>query len=337
MSETLRVGVVGAGLIAGCHVRAYSKTPGVDVVAIADTHLSKAEQLAASVGAKACVDLDDVLALDIDLVSVCTPPTSHADLTVRALEAGQHVLCEKPVALTLLDTRRIQRAAEAAAEAGDRVVMIGHVSRYEPDHRSAKELVDAGQIGEVVMMAHSMTTSLPGWSEGGWLARPEGTGGPLPDPSVRSFDHLAWEIGSPAVGVHAVAADSPAGPATYGLATVRYANGAMGQVEASWAHPAARGFKAMVEIIGKEGRISWDYDVINGGAVYLADGGVTWLDPLGERGYAQEIAAFTQAVRAGGPSPVPVADGVAATRTALAALHSVRTGEPVDLSTWEVP
>jgi myo-inositol 2-dehydrogenase/D-chiro-inositol 1-dehydrogenase len=252
---------------------------------------------------------------------------------VRALKAGQHVLCEKPVALSIWDAERIQQAAEAS----DRMVMIGHVSRYEPDHRAAKDLVEAGQIGDVAMMVHSVTTSLPGWSEGGWLARPEESGGPLLDLAVHSFDYLAWVIGSPAVRVHAVAADSPAGPATYGVATVRYANGAMGQVEASWAHPAGRGFKLMVEIVGSAGRISWDYDSINGGAIYLADGGVAWLDPLGERGYASEIAAFTEAVRVGGPSPVPVSDGVAATRTASAALHSARTGEPVDLTTWEGP
>jgi predicted dehydrogenase len=333
VTDALTVGVVGAGLIAGCHVRAYTRTPGVEVVAVADPRLAKAEQLAAEVGATACADLDEVLAHDPDVVSVCTPPASHAELTVRALEAGRHVLCEKPVALTLADAQRIR----VAAEAGDRVVMIGHVSRFEPDHRCAKELVDAGQVGEVAMVAHSMTTSLPGWSEGGWLARPEESGGPLLDLAAHSFDYLAWVTGSPAVRVHAVAADSPAGPGTYGLATVRYASGAMGQVEVSWAHPAARGFKVMVEITGTEGRISWDYDSINGGAIHLADGAVTWLDPLGERGYTREIAAFTEAVRAGGPSPVPVSEGLTATRTALAALHSVRTGEPVDLTTWEGP
>jgi myo-inositol 2-dehydrogenase/D-chiro-inositol 1-dehydrogenase len=106
-------------------------------------------------------------------------------------------------------------------------------------------------------------------------------------------------------------------------------------VESSWAHPAARGFKAVVEITGATGRIGWSYDSINGGAIYLTDGSVSWLDPLGERGYTREIAAFVEAVRTGGPSPVPVADGVAATRTALAALHSARTGEPVDLASWE--
>jgi predicted dehydrogenase len=332
MTESVRVGVIGAGLIAGCHVRAYAQIIGVDVVAIADPHLSKAQQLASTTGATACTELDQVLDLDVDVISVCTPPASHAAVTVQALEAGRHVLCEKPVALTTADASRIQHAADAHPNL---VVMIGHVSRYEPDHRAAKELVEAGHIGEVVMAAHSMTTSLPGWSEGGWLTRPEESGGPLLDLSAHSFDYLAWVIGSPAVRVHAVAADSPAGPATYGLATVRYANGAMGQVEASWAHPVARGFKAMIEIVGTKGRISWDYDSINGGAIYLADGGVTWLDPLGERGYAGEIAAFVDAVRTAGPSPVPVRDGVAATRTALAALRSVSTGEPVDLNTME--
>jgi predicted dehydrogenase len=331
MDERVRVGVIGAGLIAGCHVRAYTQTAGVDVVAVADPQSAKAQRLAATVGAVACADLDEVLTLEPDVISVCTPPATHRDLTVSALEAGRHVLCEKPVALTLADAERIRQAADAS----DRVAMIGHVSRFEPDHLAAKKLVEAGHIGQVAMVLHSMTTSLPGWSEGGWLARPEESGGPLLDLSAHSFDYLAWVIGSPAVRVHAVAADSPAGPTTYGLATVRYANGAMAQVEASWAHPVARGFKAVVEIVGTQGRVSWDYDSINGGVIHLAGGAATWLDPLGERGYAREIAAFIDAVRTGGPSPVPVTDGVAATRTALAALHSVRTGEPVDLTAWE--
>jgi predicted dehydrogenase len=333
MPEPLRVGIVGAGLIGGCHVRAFTAAAGSDVVAVADPRAAKADQLAATVGAKACADLEEVLALDVDVVSVCTPPNSHAALAVRALEAGRHLLCEKPLAATLRDARLIVEAAEAS----DRVAMVGHVSRFEPEHRAAQELVEGGYVGDVAMMVHSMTTSFPAWSEGGWLARPEESGGPLLDLAVHSFDYLAWVIGSPAVRVHAVAADSPAGPSTYAVATVRHASGALGQVEVSWAHPVARGFKVVVEVTGREGRISWDYDAINGGAIYSADGDVTWLDPLGERGYAREIAAFVDAVGSGGPSPVPVRQAYDATRTALAALHSVRTGAPVDLTTWELP
>ena len=187
------------------------------------------------------------------------------------------------------------------------MVMIGHVSRFEPDHRAAKELVEAGQIGDVVMAAHSMTTSLPGWSEGGWLARPEESGGPLLDLAVAQLRLPGLGDRQPRRAGPRRRRRQPRRPSTYGLATVRYANGAMGQVEASWAHPVA----PRLQDGGRDrrhrtGRISWDYDSINGGAIYLADGGVTWLDPLGERGYASEIAAFADAVRAGGPSPVPV-------------------------------
>jgi len=116
------------------------------------------------------------------------------------------------------------------------------------------------------------------------------------------------------------------------VATVRYASGAMGQVEASWRAPARRGFTTTVEIAGSDGRISWDYDSISGGAIYLAGGGVTRLDPLGERGLRQR----DRGVHRSGPRrrPVPGARlrrGRRA-RTALAALHSARTGEPVDLT-----
>src|SRR4051794_33486959 len=321
-------------MIAGCHVRAYTATPGIEVVAVADPRPAKADALAATVGAKACADLDEVLGLGVDVVSVCTPPRSHAAVAVHAVESGCHVFCEKPLAADLADARRIVEAAESV-QSVDQVFMVGHVSRFEPEHRAAKELVDGGYVGDVAMMVHSMTTSLPGWSEGGWLAKPEESGGPLLDLAVHSFDYLAWMIGSPAVRVHAVASDSPAGPSTYAVATVRYANGALGQVEVSWAHPVARGFKVVVEVTGREGRIDWSYDSIMGGEIHTADG-VTWLDPLGERGYAREIAAFTEAVRAGGPPPVPVRDAFEATRTAVAALHSVRSGSPVDLTTWEV-
>jgi predicted dehydrogenase len=328
----LRVGVVGAGMVAGCHVRAWSSTPGAEVVAVADPRAAKVEQLAGPVGARAVGDVEQVLAAGVDVVSVCTPPRTHAALAVRAIDAGCHVLVEKPVAASLADARTLL----AAAEATDRVVMVGQVSRFEPDHRVARDLVVGGAVGEVAMMLHSMTTSLPGWSEGGWLTDPEQSGGPLLDLAVHSFDYLAWLSGSRATRVHAVAADSPAGPATYTLTTLRYESGALGQVEASWAHPDARGFTAAVEVTGTDGRLSWDYAAINGGVIHAAGQDPMWLDPLGERGFGAEVAAFADAVRSGGPSPVPVRDGFEATRTALAAQESLRTGEPVDLTTWEI-
>ncbi|MGI8433732.1 MAG: Gfo/Idh/MocA family protein [Nocardioidaceae bacterium] len=328
----LRVGVLGAGLIAGVHARTYAATPGARVVAVADPVIAKAEQLAAQVGARAVKDLNELLETGVDVVSVCTPPSSHAPLTTQALQAGLHVLGEKPLARSLDEAHLIVEAARRAPG----VLMVGHVSRFEPDHQRAKEVVESGELGEVQMMSHSMTTSLPGWSEGGWLANPELSGGPLVDLAVHSFDYLSWLSASAPVRVHAVGSDSPAGPETYALATVRYQSGAMALVETSWAHPTSYGFKLRVEIIGTRGRLAWSYDEINGGALYVRDGDTTWFDPLGDRGYRAEIATFVKTVQAGSASPVPAEEGYRALRTALAAVESVRTGETIDLTSWRM-
>jgi myo-inositol 2-dehydrogenase/D-chiro-inositol 1-dehydrogenase len=110
----------------------------------------------------------------------------------------------------------------------------------------------------------------------------------------------------------------------------------MGQVEASWAHPAERGFKLAAELVGTAGRLNWDYDHIIGGTMHVKDGETTWFDPLGDRGFGREVTAFVEAIGKGGPAPVPVEEGFEATRTALAAKHSAATGQPVDLTSWEV-
>lgn len=328
------MGIVGAGMIGGCHSRAYAGLDGVEVAGICDDRSPKAEQLAATTGAAVVPDLDALLGLDLDAVSVCTPPASHVDLALRALEAGCHVLCEKPVALDLEDGRRLVAAARDAEAAG-LVVAVGHVSRFEADHAAARALVVDGAIGQVAMMAHSMMSPFPAWSEGGWLGDPRQSGGPLLDLAVHSFDYLAWVSGARAVRVHAVAGGTPVGPDTYALATVRYDNGAMGQVQVTWANPASRGFRLACELVGTEGRVSWDYDSIRNGELHRSDGSSEMFFPLGERGYAAEVAAFVDAARAGGPSPVPVDEGYQALRTALAARHSLQTGQPVDLTTWE--
>jgi myo-inositol 2-dehydrogenase/D-chiro-inositol 1-dehydrogenase len=329
MSE-LRVGIAGAGLIAGVHARAYGATVGVRVTAITDAVPGKAERLAADVGATAVASFDDLLECDLDIVSVCTPTPTHAQLAVAALDAGLNVLCEKPIGRTLADAHRIVTAAESAPG----LLMVGHVSRFEPDHRRAKDLVGEGVVGELTMMSHSMTTSLPGWSQFGWLSDPELSGGPLVDLAVHSFDYLSWVNGSDAVRVHAVAADTAVGATTYALVHLRYANGAIARVETSWAHPASHGFKLAAELVGTEGRLSWDYDDLAEGFLHRAHGDTIRFDPLGELGYRAEIAAFVDAVLAGGPSPVSGGEGMAALRTSLAAVESVRTGETIDLTTW---
>ncbi|WP_193318965.1 Gfo/Idh/MocA family protein [Nonomuraea phyllanthi] len=328
----LTVGLLGAGMIAGVHARAYRHCPGVRLVAVADPVPGKAGRIAGEHGAKVVPDLDALLDLGVDVVDVCTPPTAHADATIAALRAGRHVLCEKPITRTMDEARRVLAAAEAAPG----LLSIGQVARYGPDHRLARDLAVSGDIGLVRMVSHSTTTSLPGWSEAGWLADATTSGGPLLDQGVHGFDYARWVIGSPAVRVHCMAAGSGAGEPTYTLATVRYENGSIAHVECSWAHPASRGFKLRAEIVGTEGRLSWDYDHMMGGVLHAREGGAEWWDVLGDREFVLELGAFFAACRDGGPPPVPAAEAVESLRTALAALESARTGKTIDLTTWEL-
>ena len=321
----MRVGIVGAGLVAGVHVDAYAQVPGAHVVAVADPVRPKAERLAARCSAEAVSDLGELTAAGVEVVSICTPPSTHSALTVAALEAGLHVLCEKPIARTLEDARRIVAASHEAPG----LLMIGHVSRFETDHRKAKQVVDAGHLGRVRMVSHSMTTSVPGWSEASWLEDVDLSGGPLVDLGVHSFDYLSWLTVSAPVRVNTVGTD------TYALATVRYDSGAIGLVETGWAHPASHGFMLRTEVVGSAGRLAWDYGSINGGTMYLADGPTTWFGPIGQRGFVAEIGHFVEAIRDGRPSPVSAEVGLTALRTALAALESLRTGRTVDLRGWD--
>ncbi|WP_162605443.1 Gfo/Idh/MocA family protein [Jiangella ureilytica] len=331
MSAELTVGLLGAGRIAGVHAHAYRAVPGVRLAAVADPVAGKAERIAVEHGAEAVPDLDALLALGADVVDICTPPHQHAGPAIAALKAGRHVICEKPLARTLDDARRVVAAAAAAPG----LLMVGHVSRFEPDHRSARDRVAAGEIGAVRQLTHSTTSALPGWSEAGWLTDPERSGGPLLDQAVHGFDYARWVIGSPAVRVHCMAAAGAAGPATYTLTTVRYENGAIAHVECGWAHPAARGFRLAAQIVGTEGRLSWSYDHLLGGVLYPREGDPQWWDVLSDRGFELELRTFADAVRAGGPSPVPAAEAAESLRTALAALESAATGRTVDLTTWE--
>lgn len=325
MVTTLRAGIIGAGYIARAHAAAYAATPGVELVAIADPVATKATALAALAGAKAYADPAALFGIGLDVVSICTPSPTHADMAVAALDAGLNVLCEKPIARTLVDGQRIVDAAASARG----LLMIGHVSRFEPDHAIARQVIEAGRIGEVRMLSQSIVSAAPTWSEDGWLRNHDRSGGPLVDLAIHSFDYLAWVCGHQPIRVQTVTAATPAGPDTYALVTLRYANGAIGLVETSWGHPGSYGFQVATEVSGATGRLWWDYDGIRGGRIAMTDGEVTTWDVLGDRGFRAEVAAFVDAVRNHGPSPVPATEALLALRTSLAAEASGRTGRPV--------
>lgn len=185
-----RIGVIGAGSIAKAHLDAYATHPDVELVAIADINLERARAVADEYGAARAYDDPHALLAedDIDGVSICTWNNTHAPWTIAAVQAGKHVLVEKPLSRTVAEALEIEKAVEAS----DRVVQVGFVRRHSPNCQVLKSFIDAGELGDMYYAKASLIRRMG--NPGGWFADKEiAGGGPLLDIGIHVLD-LAWYL-----------------------------------------------------------------------------------------------------------------------------------------------
>ena len=192
----IRVAVIGCGKIAQVrHLPEYATNPNAQLVAYYDKNSQRAHEVAAQYGGKVYDSYFDLLKdPEIDAVSVCVENRSHAEMTTAALYAGKHVLCEKPMAVTLAECESMV----AAAEFNNRHLMIGHNMRFDPVHRRAKELLEQGVIGDVITFRTGLGTSGPeGWSmEGNWFFdKKKAVMGALSDLGIHKIDLMQYLTG----------------------------------------------------------------------------------------------------------------------------------------------
>ncbi len=193
MSDKVRVGIIGCGGIAnGKHLPALKAVKEVEMVAFCDIIESKAEEAAKKYGtpnAKVYKDYRKLLEdKSIDVVHVCTPNRSHSFITIDALEAGKHVMCEKPMAINAAEAKKM---VEAAKRTGKKLT-IGYQNRHRPDSLFVKAECEAGNIGEIY---YAKATALrrravPTW--GVFLNEYEQGGGPLIDIGTHALDLTMW-------------------------------------------------------------------------------------------------------------------------------------------------
>lgn len=178
-----RAGLIGAGYISEYHIRALERLPNVQIRGIVDLDGSKAAAAAQRAGCKPFTSVADLLATGLDVVHVLTPPATHADLAIEALEAGCHVFVEKPLATSKEDADRIVAGAERVGK----TVGVSHSELRDPFVRRALDLVRGGAIGKVCSFDYLRSTEFPPYA-----------GGPLP-PQYRDGGYLFRDI-----GVHAL-------------------------------------------------------------------------------------------------------------------------------------
>ena len=145
---TIKIGIIGCGKIAQVrHLPEYAEHPEAQIAGLFDINLARAQELAEQYGAKAYDSYEALLAdPEIQAVSVCAANFAHAEITIAALNAGKHVLCEKPMAVTLAECE----AMVEAAKRNGKFLMIGHNQRLAKAHSTAKQLIDEGLIGRIV-------------------------------------------------------------------------------------------------------------------------------------------------------------------------------------------
>ncbi|SMF87764.1 Predicted dehydrogenase [Paenibacillus uliginis N3/975] len=193
MSKVYRVGIIGCGGIAnGKHLPSLSKLNSVELVAFCDIVQSRAEEAASKYGideAKVYSDYTELLQDDtIDIIHVLTPNESHAEISIASLEAGKHVMCEKPMAKTAAEARSM---VEAAKRSGKKLT-IGYNNRFREDSLYLKQLCEDGELGHVYFAkAHAIRRrAVPTW--GVFLDEEKQGGGPLIDIGTHALDLTLW-------------------------------------------------------------------------------------------------------------------------------------------------
>lgn len=212
----LRAGVIGAGgIVRDGHVPALRRS-GVEVVAVCDPNRARARALAAALGIPhALASHDELLALDgLDLVSVGAPNALHAPIVLDALASGRHVLCEKPIATSSADARRMVAAARRAG----RLLGVNQHMRFDPSAQLMRGHVASGALGDVYLadVRLARQSGIPGY--GSWFTRRELAGaGALLDIGVHMLDLALHLLGFPRVERVRGAVSAPLGPQGVGL------------------------------------------------------------------------------------------------------------------------
>jgi predicted dehydrogenase len=193
MGKKLRVGIIGCGGIAGQkHLPAISKIDEVEITAFCDIIPERAEKLCkkfGTQGAKTYTDYKDLIKdRSIDVIHVCTPNRSHSPITVDSLEAGKHVMCEKPMATSYVEAKKMVDTAKKTGK----LLTVGYQYRCLPEPLYLKKICERGDLGEIYFAkAHALRRrGVPTW--GVFLNEKEQGGGPLIDIGTHALDMTLW-------------------------------------------------------------------------------------------------------------------------------------------------
>lgn len=335
MSRPIGIGIIGCGFIGAYHARAARNAPGADVVAFADVNREAAAALAEKMGGGHVTDDPESLVdhPDVDAVAIGVPNAYHLPLVVRYLEAGKHVLIEKPMAMNAAEGEKMAEAAEK----NDTRLLVGHMWRFDPEAQFLRKAVKDGLLGDIIKTKGYGIHEL--WGPSGWFQQKKlAGGGALIDMGVHALDTVRYILGDPepvrvyaTIGTHYGRYDVD----DSGVLVIEWSTGATSVIESGWWHPYMDGPEAATQVFGTKG-----YGRIFPTELRLEMAGLPGVftpkvpereDHCAQFVYDGQMAHLVSCIRSGrNPVPGPK-EGLAVMRILDAAYESAEKGAAVNL------
>ena len=335
---TIRMAFTGTGHISRVHARAAQALAGVELVAVVNHRAESMADYAAQFHiARQYATIEALLADgEVDAISVNTPNYLHAPQTIAALNAGVHVMVEKPMAMNAQEALAMQSASQASGAK----LMVAHCWRFDEEVSWLRAQVESGQLGDILRSKGNGVHV--NWGPGGWFtdARLAG-GGALADMGIHAIDVARYLLGDPQpTNVYArISTDYTAGDVDdSGTIWINWANGASSIVESGWWWPHADGPEASTQLYGRSG---WgqlfptrlEIPDREAETVAIIDPGFPPIraDHCPQIMYDRQLAHFIDCIRTD-QTPVPgAAEGLINMRIVDAALASSRSGQVIQL------
>ena len=340
--KNVNIGVIGLGFMGMVHLKSYQKIPGARIAAVADAHkkpvdgklpgvggnITDGDAFPLESGTKFYESWQDLIAdPEIDLVDICLPTGAHVEVSVAALQAGKNVVCEKPMARTSEECRKIVEAAAASTGC----FMPAMCIRFWPGWDWLKDAIDNQPYGKLLAARFRRVSGPPGWSRGNYFKGGE-SGGALFDLHIHDTDFIQYALGKPK-SVASTGISRFSGAIDHVVTNYEVECGAVVTAEGSWI--MSEGYPFTMVYTANFERATAEFDISRGAEALKVyeDGKDPVVIPLGEGdGYTNELRHIVESVRDGkAPTIVTAEDGLSAVEICEAEEASVASGQRVRL------
>lgn len=339
----MKVGIIGLGFMAVAHIKGYRQLAGVELTAVCNPSGRRLDgdlsDVMGNVGGQEPIrlDMDSVAAYrdleaflqrkDLSAISVCTPTRTHAAIVLKALKMGHNVICEKPLARSVVEARTI---ADGVASASG-LFMPAMCLRFWPEWAWLKDAIESGRFGAVQAAHFRRVAEPPAWGQGNYFDG-SASGGALFDLHVHDVDFVVHCFGRPK-SVNSSGFSKVSGAIDHVMTQYEVESGACVSAEGSWAMTQGYGFNMAYTVVFERATVDYDLSRSDEPLRLYEEGHEKTVVPCdGLDGYAGELKYFLDCVKRGdAPKRVSIGDALVVTEVCAAEEESVLNKRPVAL------